>query len=1095
MIISNISNEYGFDDGKIISYNKLLSDGPKLEELNGNINYLEYDKYTLPYSSNFITFINNFYNGYNLNNMSSNNGEPLRYQEFIKEYMKFGTPYRGILINHGLGSGKTRSCILVSETFRKVGLKTLFLGPASLKNNFIEELFKWGMDDIRLSENALPLEREKKRRVIDQYYKLISSNSSNVLVQLAKLGIGYPDFNKNLFNRGVANYLNKNNITKLNYPKNMLIIVEEAHNINQKFSSKSSKTLKKIYDFLKYAEDCKIIAVSATPIINKPFEICTMLNFLRGPLIDGTTILPESEDDFNALYINKENKLINKADLQVRILGLISYYKGIGSDRTQYPDLTYLDVIEIPMSVEQNALHDYFLELELIKYLNKDMNYKEELANTSLEKLLIDVEEKEKIYGKPQNSYRINSRTVCNYIWKIDPDDIDKPNMIILPHIFEFVNIDYKNPNIFWPLFFKTKPEESLETAINNFSFSKDMKFNYYDFIINDKSPLKLIKDIFTCAILLVYCNISRLPLVLKSSDTNIIKLKSKYNITPIKHFLTNNDILNLYDIIKSRKQKIDDAIAKMVQNGEKYFSNAALEKHSPKMLAILNNILNGPGHLEIDNDYIDEPKAGSNNYFEDDIIIDDDENIIELEEFEELNDYDMMEESENIDKKDTIKDPNLYLLYNNNILYPTIELINDLKIDINSADPNIIFEKLKIFINSDNNKHFINLLLNTNNKYILYTTQINFSNNTFYIKGNNNYGIALMYLRNFLNNTDISNINTFGLRFKPFDNIYSINNVKGGPAFVYSEFNNAEGIAIFSKILEYNGFIKFNKNEFTELDYEITKDDFAPRYAIISGNIDFDERSTIIRLFNNAANKHGQFIQILLGTSAASEGINLKFIRQVHIMEPFWHNIKIEQVIGRARRLTSHLMLPMDQREIFIFKYLSTSSTNVISTDEYLYKLAFNKYKMIEDIYSLLKGAAVDCNLNYAVNGDNIRCFKFPENMINVPAFKLNTESNNVKAEIIKEEEKVRLKAIETLDKKIIGYYKISVEIDSDIPIEKQFKLIPNDPKFLSYANKNIEVFPIYNEQSLNGIFIIIAYGYIKPNGGLQRFPKSIFN
>jgi len=42
---------------------------------------------------------------------------------------------------------------MVAESFRKKGYKILFLSPASLRNNFIEELLKWGDDDIALPED------------------------------------------------------------------------------------------------------------------------------------------------------------------------------------------------------------------------------------------------------------------------------------------------------------------------------------------------------------------------------------------------------------------------------------------------------------------------------------------------------------------------------------------------------------------------------------------------------------------------------------------------------------------------------------------------------------------------------------------------------------------------------------------------------------------------------------------------------------------------------------------------------------------------------------------------------------------------------
>ncbi len=41
------------------------------------------------------------------------------HQEFVKRFMNFNTPYNGLLLYHGLGSGKTCSAIGITEEFRK----------------------------------------------------------------------------------------------------------------------------------------------------------------------------------------------------------------------------------------------------------------------------------------------------------------------------------------------------------------------------------------------------------------------------------------------------------------------------------------------------------------------------------------------------------------------------------------------------------------------------------------------------------------------------------------------------------------------------------------------------------------------------------------------------------------------------------------------------------------------------------------------------------------------------------------------------------------------------------------------------------------
>ena len=40
--------------------------------------------------------------------------------------------------------------------------------------------------------------------------------------------------------------------------------------------------------------------------------------------------------------------------------------------------------------------------------------------------------------------------------------------------------------------------------------------------------------------------------------------------------------------------------------------------------------------------------------------------------------------------------------------------------------------------------------------------------------------------------------------------------------------------------------------------------------------------------------------------------------------MEPFWNYIRVDQVLGRAARMESHIDLPEDERNVEQFLYLS---------------------------------------------------------------------------------------------------------------------------------------------------------------------------
>ena len=82
-------------------------------------------------------------------NISGNNDSDkthfalLIHQKLVRDYINLYTPFRGLLLYHGLGSGKTCSSIAIAE-----GLKNdkhiIVMTPASLKDNYYGELKKCG---------------------------------------------------------------------------------------------------------------------------------------------------------------------------------------------------------------------------------------------------------------------------------------------------------------------------------------------------------------------------------------------------------------------------------------------------------------------------------------------------------------------------------------------------------------------------------------------------------------------------------------------------------------------------------------------------------------------------------------------------------------------------------------------------------------------------------------------------------------------------------------------------------------------------------------------------------------------------------------
>jgi hypothetical protein len=199
----------------------------------------------------------------------------------------------------------------------------------------------------------------------------------------------------------------------------------------------------------------------------------------------------------------------------------------------------------------------------------------------------------------------------------------------------------------------------------------------------------------------------------------------------------------------------------------------------------------------------------------------------------------------------------------------------------------------------------------------------------------------------------------------------------------------------------------------------------FNSTYAIWDSSLGQD----LLDQFNDPVNKHGQHISVIFITMAGAEGISLYNVRQVHVMEPFWNKVKIDQVIGRARRIDSHANLPAgdelgknNQRKVHVYQYLgvfteeqltgkwgesqdyqavlgsqmegldpskiadleqiqqkfqaqiSQYSTNIsgdngLTSDETLYDISLRKAKIINGFLNLVRESAMDCTFHRKEN------------------------------------------------------------------------------------------------------------------------------
>jgi len=147
--------------------------------------------------------------------------------------------------------------------------------------------------------------------------------------------------------------------------------------------------------------------------------------------------------------------------------------------------------------------------------------------------------------------------------------------------------------------------------------------------------------------------------------------------------------------------------------------------------------------------------------------------------------------------------------------------------------------------------------------------------------------------------------------------------------------------------------------------------------------------------------NKRGQLIKCFMITSSGAEGITLKNLRHVHIVEPYWHSVRVDQVIGRARRICSHEALPKAERKMDVFLYLMTFSAaqkkndlsvelklkdvskedgkTPLTSDEHLFVVSNIKEMINSQLLMAVKESAIDCEV-FQNKKEPINCMSFGE-------------------------------------------------------------------------------------------------------------------
>lgn len=255
------------------------------------------------------------------------------------------------------------------------------------------------------------------------------------------------------------------------------------------------------------------------------------------------------------------------------------------------------------------------------------------------------------------------------------------------------------------------------------------------------------------------------------------------------------------------------------------------------------------------------------------------------------------------------------------------------------------------------------------------------------------------------------------------------------GPALIYSNFKTLEGLGLFGISLEFQKNyirldIKQDGGQWLLLPELLFPENLTKkRYISYTGDDVAEKRDLLKHIFNanwaklpaglaaqikqingnTEDNIKGQISQLFMITQSGAEGISLENVRQVHIMEPYWNYVRLEQVKGRAIRICSHKSLPYEDRTVEVFTYISKFSERQLSerlvdqtllikdkglaTDQQILSVSDGKRKLTDSLFSAMKSAAVDCELNANENG-GYACYRFPDASM-IPLFNPKLEED----------------------------------------------------------------------------------------------------
>jgi len=190
------------------------------------------------------------------------------------------------------------------------------------------------------------------------------------------------------------------------------------------------------------------------------------------------------------------------------------------------------------------------------------------------------------------------------------------------------------------------------------------------------------------------------------------------------------------------------------------------------------------------------------------------------------------------------------------------------------------------------------------------------------------------------------------------------------GIAFVYSNLVE-NGANLFAMCLEEHGYENAITDNFLKNPSGEIQKGSKGKYVIFTGQSTSANIESALRRLKDRKNIGGTDIRVIIASEKVSEGVDFKYVRQVHVLDPWFNMSRIEQVLGRGMRTCSHSLLPFEYQNCTVYLHTCRYPEGDKETaDEYIYReFVENKAVRIAKLKKVIMESAMDCDLQQGIN------------------------------------------------------------------------------------------------------------------------------